>query len=182
MSLINVTANGSTLVKTSGCGGCADASAISEQQINGNGSVSFTAPESGSLRIVGLASGGIGTGAGDLGFAIRLQAGTAEVREYNGYKTETSFAAGDTFSISVSGGAVQYAKNGAVFYTSGSQASSAVRLHAIFFDSNAAIANVAFAGAAGGSSVAGPAPATAAPGTRYAKDRPAGQTPVRRKK
>ena len=182
MSLINVSANGSTLVKTAGCGGCDDASAISAQEINGSGSVSFSAPESSSFRIVGLATGGIGTRAGDVAFAVRLQAGTAEVREFGGYKSETSFAAGDTFSITVNGATVQYAKNGAVFYTSGAQASSGLRMHAIFFDSNSAIANVAFAGAAGGSSVAGPAPATAAPGTRYAQDRPAGQKPVRRKK
>jgi hypothetical protein len=157
MSLINVTANGSSLQKTGGCSGCPDGTAVSEQQISGSGSVSFAAPESGSLRFVGLASSGIGTAPGDLAFAVRLQSGVAEVREQGAYRSETRFAPGDTFSITVEGGAVQYAKNGAVFYTSGNQASYGVRVHAIFFDANAAIANVAFGGT-GQAAVTAPAP------------------------
>jgi hypothetical protein len=182
MSLINVTANGSSLQKTAGCGGCPDAAAVSEQQIAGNGVLEFVALESGSLRFVGLGSGGIGTAAGDINFAIRLQSGTAEVRESGSYRTETSFAAGDTFQISVEGGVVRYARNGAVFYTSASQAGYAIRVHAVLFDMSAAVANVAIQGV-GMSAVS--APAVSAPTTtqpRIAQRRPAGQTPVRRKR
>jgi hypothetical protein len=183
MSLINVTAAGNTVQKTGGCGGCADASAVSEGQINGNGSLEFVASESGSLRFVGLGSGGIGTGAADINFAIRLQSGVAEVRESGGYKTEIAFSAGDRFRIAVEGGVVRYSKNGTAFYASASQAGYAVRVHAVLFDMNGAIGGVTLGGVSGGS--AGPAPAatvtTQSSETRYARPRPAGSVPARRK-
>jgi hypothetical protein len=141
----------------------------------------FVAADASALRFVGLGSGGIGTGAADINFALRLQSGVAEVREAGGYKTETGFSAGDRFQISVSGGVVTYAKNGSVFYTSANQAGYAVRVHAVFFDLNGAVSNVAVSGAAGGAST--PAAAAAAPtaDTRYAVRRPAGSTPKRRR-
>ena len=152
----NVAANGSSLQKTGGCSGCPDATAVSEQQISGNGAVEFVASESATLRFVGLSSGGIGTGAGDLTFAVRLQGGVAEVRESGAYKTELGFAAGDRFRIAVSGGTVTYAKNGAVFYTSGNQATYSVRVHAIFFDGSATIQDVAIGGGSGAAIGCGP--------------------------
>jgi len=182
MSLINVTATGTTIQKTGGCGGCADASAVSQGEISGSGTLAFVAADSSSLRFVGLGSGGIGTGAADINFAIRLQSGVAEVREAGAYKSETSFSAGDRFHITVNGGVVTYAKNGAVFYTSGSQAGYAMRVHAVFFDLNAAVANVAISGASGGASTpTAPTTAAAASETRYAQPRPAGSTPKRRR-
>jgi hypothetical protein len=65
MSLINVSASGANLVKTGGCDGCPDAFAVSEQQVASNGTLEFTAAEAGSLRFVGLSSGGAGTAAGE---------------------------------------------------------------------------------------------------------------------
>jgi hypothetical protein len=183
MSLINVTASGNTLQKSGGCGGCADASAVSQGEINGNGTLTFVPADSAALRFVGLGSGGIGTGAADINFAIRLQSGVAEVREAGAYRTETSFSAGDQFQISVNGGVVTYAKNGAVFHTSGSQAGYAVRVHAVFFDLNGAVANVAVSGASGGAFTPA-APTASAPTTsetRYAQPRAVGSTPKRRK-
>jgi hypothetical protein len=147
MSLVNVTASGNNLQKTGGCSGCPDASAVSSQQVtSGNGSLTFGAAETGSLRFVGLASGGPGTSPSDMGFALRLQGGTAEVREGGAYKTEVSFSSGDTFRIAVEGGSVKYLKNGSVFYTSASQATYALRVHAVFFDSNATIRDVSISG------------------------------------
>ena len=186
MSLINVTANGNTLQKTGGCSGCPDGSAISEQQIAGSGAIEFMASETGTLRFVGLSAGGIGTGAGDLAFALRLQSGVAEVRESGAYKSEVGFAGGDTFRISIEGGIVTYAKNGSVFYTSGNNAAYSVRVHAIFFDASGTIQNVALGGGGTNASVpAAPAPAVNAapePTMGYAKPRPSGQKPVRRKR
>ena len=77
---------------------------------------------------------------------MRLQSGVAEVRESGTYKSEIAFGAGDTFSIIVSNGAVSYAKNGGVFYASGSPATYAVRTHAIFFDANGTIRDVTIGG------------------------------------
>jgi hypothetical protein len=183
MSLINVTASGTSIQKSGGCGGCADASAVSQGEINGSGTLEFVAADAGALRFVGLGSGGIGTGASDINFALRLQSGVAEVREAGGYKTETTFSAGDRFSITVSGGTVSYAKNGGVFLTSASPAGYALRVHAVFFDLNGAVSNVAVSGATAGASTPAPSATTAAPtsDTRYAVARPAGSTPRRRK-
>jgi hypothetical protein len=187
MSLINLAPQGAGLVKTSGCNGCPDASAVSAEQIAGMGTLDFVASETATLRFVGLGSAGAGAGASDIQFAIRLQNGTAEVRESGSYRSETSFGAGDHFTISVENGVVRYARNGSVFYTSSSSAGFAVRVHAVFFDVNASVANLAISGG-GGAAASAPAPPPVAvtpeapvveeaqvilaPGERYAIPRP----------
>lgn len=160
MSLINVSARGAGLIKTAGCDGCPDASAVSAEQIAGSGVLEFAAPEAGTLRFVGLGGGSIGAGPGDIQFAIRLQRGTAEVRESGSYRTETSFGAGDRFGISVEDGVVRYLKNGAAFYTSGERASFALRMHVVLFDANAAVDSVALT-SGHASAVAPPEPSPA---------------------
>lgn len=184
MSLVNVTAVGTTLQKSAGCGGCPDAAAVSDNQVSGTGSLEFVVADAGPLRLIGLGSGGVNTAAAGIQFAIRLQAGVAEVRESGAYKAEIAFAAGDTFMIAVDGGSVRYSKNGAAFYTSASQAGYAVRAHAVLFDMHAVVAGISIRGGSGGSSAVamGAAAVQAAPDTRYAKPRPAGSAPVRRKR
>ena len=49
---------------------------------------------------------------------VQFQAGVAEVREAGLYRFDTRFVSGDVFRISIDAGAVKYAKNGVVFYTS----------------------------------------------------------------
>ena len=142
MSLINVSASGASLVKTGGCDGCPDAFAVSEQQVASDGTLEFTAAEAGSLRFVGLSSGGAGTAAGDIAFAIRLQGGVAEVREGGSYRTEIGFGAGDVFRIRVEGGVVRYSKNGSVFYTSATRTGHAGHAHVVMFNNGAAIGSV----------------------------------------
>jgi hypothetical protein len=88
-----------------------------------------------------LTSGSSGTAAGDIKFAFRLQSGRAEVRESGAYRSEIAVATGDTLRISVSGGTVQYSKNGAVFYTS-SGAGSSLQVKASLYDIGATLANV----------------------------------------
>ena len=52
---INVTATGNSIQKTSGCDGCEDAGAVSQQQIgSGNGYMEFTVSETNLVRYVGL--------------------------------------------------------------------------------------------------------------------------------
>ena len=183
MSLINMSATSGGLRKTGGCDGCPDASAVSEQQISGSGTLTFAASETTSLRFVGLAAGGIGTGPGDINCALRLQSGVAEVRENGTYKSDVRFAAGDTFAIAVASGVVKYSKNGSVFYTSTVRADRAVRAHAVFFSANAAVANV---GLSGSSTTAQAESAVvestmAMSGIRYAIRRPEGSVPRRRR-
>ena len=183
MSLMNVVENGPTLTKNGGCSGCPDGTAVSNQQISGSGQLQFSTDDSSTLRFVGLAPSGIGTTPSDISFAMRLQTGVAEVRESGAYKTEISFAAGDTFAIAVSNGSVTYAKNGNVFYTSAAAAGGLVRAHAIFFDVNASIRNVNFGGASSATvtSSAATEPVGVANSGNYAVRRPAGSTPKRRK-
>ena len=143
MSLVNLGTTGNSLQKTGGCGGCADASAVSEPQIaSGNGILEFVASETGTLRLIGLDSGGMSTGPGDIRFAMRLQGRTVEVREAGAYKAESSFASGDTFRIAVENGTVKYVKNGAVFYTSANPAGQGLRVHAVLYELNATLRDI----------------------------------------
>ena len=139
MGLANVSASGNSLEKTSGCGGCPDASAVSEQT---GAAVQFTASETGSLRVIGLGSATIGAQPGDISFAWRLQGGTAEVRESGAYKTETSFAAGDTLKITADGDGVRYWKNGVAVYASTTAAGQSLHVQAVLFDLNATLSNI----------------------------------------
>lgn len=143
IALVNVTVSGNALEKTGGCDGCPDGSAVSEPQVQpGNGTLEFAASETGTLRLIGLDAGGVATGPADISFGVRLQGGTAEVRERGSYKAETSFATGDRFQITVENGTVTYRKNGAVFYASANRAGEALRVHALFYDRNATLREV----------------------------------------
>jgi hypothetical protein len=141
-SLVNATATGNSLQKTSGCGGCADAGALSQQQIaSGNGYVEFTATETTLLRFVGLSRGATGTDASSIVFAIRLQSGNAEVRESGSYRTETTCADGDVFRVAIESGVVKYYKNGAIFYTSATAPVYPLQADASLFDLGATVGN-----------------------------------------
>jgi hypothetical protein len=141
INLVNVTASGSTLRKTAGCGGCPDAGAISQQQISATGFVQFTMSETDTLRYIGLTSGSSGTDAGDIRYALRLQAGRAEVRESGAYRSEIAVASGDTLRIAVTGGTVEYSKNGAVFFSSAASGSPLI-VKTSFYDLGATLTNV----------------------------------------
>ncbi len=141
-SVVNATATGNSLQKTSGCGGCADAGALSQQQIaSGNGYVQFTATETTMLRFVGLSRGATGTDASSIVFAIRLQSGNAEVRESGSYRTETTCADGDVFRVAIESGVVKYYKNGAIFYTSATAPVYPLQADASLFDLGATVGN-----------------------------------------
>ena len=179
----NVNATGTSLVKTGGCDGCPDASAVSSGQVSGTGLLQFVAPEAGTLRYVGLGYGGAGTAAADINFGLRLQNGVAEVRESNTYRAEIGFAAGDTFTIAVDASVVRYFKNGGIFYTSATPVTAALRLHAVLFNLNAAISGIGL----GGTTATATSPTTTSPTTttttttprpRWAKRRATGSTPV----
>jgi hypothetical protein len=116
---VNVAATGNTLQKTSGCNGCADAGAVSEQRAgSGDIALRFTASDVTGSRVVGLSATNTGTHIGEILFGLRLRNGNAEVREAGIYRKDVRFAVGDTFQVSVEDGVVRYVKNGTVFYTS----------------------------------------------------------------
>jgi hypothetical protein len=146
-SLVKVVATGNSLRKTLGCDGCLDAGAVSQQRISsGNGSVSFTASETTTLRYAGLSRGNGGTGANEIAFAIRLQAGIAEVREKGRYRADTPFVSGDVFTVQVVSGTVRYLKNGTLFYTSSQRPSYPLLVDTSLGSLNATITNAVMSG------------------------------------
>jgi hypothetical protein len=153
----NVSASDGSVRKTGGCGGCGDAGAVSAQSINqASGFLEFSATETGSLRYIGLGPNTMSASA--LQFAIRLQGTTAEVRERGAYKSETSFAAGDVFRISIESGQAKYSKNGAIFFSS-TGAALPLFVGVALYDMNASISAIKIA--TGGAASTGGAPSTA---------------------
>jgi hypothetical protein len=180
---VNLSATGTSLTKNGGCDGCPDATAVSSNQLSGNGIAQFVPAETGTLRYVGLGYGGPGTAPGDINYAFRLQNGVAEVRESNSYRTEIGIAATDTLAILVENNVVKYLKNGTAFYTSATQAAAGLRLHAVLFNVNGTVNGIAFGAA---STTTTPSPTTTTPTAptqptngRRARPRAIGSTPAR---
>lgn len=162
---VNVSASGNTLVKTGGCGGCADAGAASEQQItSGDGGLFFAATDPAPLRFVGLTWGEATHQPTHIKFALRVQGGVAEVRESGTYRTDVRISAGDVLGVTVSGGKVQYSKNGSVFYESSAEVRYPLAVDAVIYDTNAAVndAMLVTAGAGGPAAAATAAPTSTA--------------------
>jgi hypothetical protein len=116
-NLVHVTVSSdNVLQKTSGCDGCDDAGATSEQELSaGDGYVEFTVGETNTLWLAGLSHGNDGTAYTDIDFAFFFNgAGYAEIRENGVYQGDTTYTTGDVFRVAVVGGRVQYFKNGAV--------------------------------------------------------------------
>jgi hypothetical protein len=116
---VHTATSGNILRKVSGCSGCPDAGAASDQRVaSGDLALRFTASETAASRVVGLSSGNTGTQNGEILFGVRLRNGVAEVRESGNYRKDVRFAPGDVFEVRVEGGVVRYLKNDRVFYTS----------------------------------------------------------------
>jgi hypothetical protein len=177
---VNVSASGGTLQKTGGCGGCADAGASSEQQLSSSdGGLQFTAADATTLKFVGLTSGSGSHNPNDLQFALRVQNGVAEVRESGAYRSEIRIASGDVLGIYILGGAIHYAKNGSIFYSSTAGARFPLRVDTSLFDSNATINDAMIVSSAAGSQASQLAATASAPSaTRIAVKR---TSPVRKK-
>jgi hypothetical protein len=162
---VNVSASAGTLQKNGGCNGCADAGASSEQQLNsGDGGVQFTAADAASLRVIGLTAGAARHNPAEIQFALRLQGGVAEVRESGSYRADVRFSAGDKFGVYVVGGAIQYAKNGSVFYSSSAAVRYPLKADTSLSDAGATITEAMFVSATLGGSQAPPPTSTPAPG------------------
>jgi len=120
-NLVKAGVKGTTLIKRGGCDGCSDSGAVSGQSIaaGNDGFLEFTVDETKKERYAGLSATRNGTDAGQIGFALALQAGYVEVREKGAYRADIAIQTGDVLRISVLQGKVSYARNGQVFYTSG---------------------------------------------------------------
>ena len=172
---VNVSASDNTLVKTGGCGGCADAGAASEQRIAaGDGGVFFRATDPSPLRFVGLTWGEATHQPTHIKFALRVQGGVAEVRESGSYRTDVRISAGDVLGVTVSGGKVQYSRNGEVFYTSSAELRYPLVVDTVIYDTNAAVneAMLVTAASTGQTTASTAASAPTAPAPRSTVSRP----------
>jgi hypothetical protein len=172
--VVNVAVVGNSLRKTSGCRDCADAGAISRQQITaGDGYLEFTASEPGTRRFIGLTTGDPGTNPNMIRFAISLWPnGVADIREDGVYGASTNYLPGDIFRIAIEGGKVLYYKNGQLLYTSSIAPTYPLRAAASLLTPGATVSNAIISGILSGGSVSGGTslPAAAARGTRaYAR-------------
>ena len=169
-NLVNVAANGNSLTKSGGCGGCADAGATSQQAIaSGDGYLEFTVSEIDTLRFIGFSTGSSGTSPDGIAAALRLQGGRAEVRERGTYRSEMAVTTGDVLRISVGGGSVTYSKNGAVFYTSTAPLAYPLMINTSLLDLGSTIKSVTIGTAAAtlnSTSASAPATTAATPMTR----------------
>jgi hypothetical protein len=120
-SPVNVSVSGSTITKVSGCDGCFDAGAASQQTIaSGDGYVEFKV-SSGAYVTVGLNTSNGGPAAEEIDFGLRFYPGSpgiVEVREGGAYKWDWANVAGAVHKIAVEAGAVKYYLNGTLKYTS----------------------------------------------------------------
>ncbi|MEK6321519.1 MAG: PQQ-binding-like beta-propeller repeat protein [Acidobacteriota bacterium] len=118
--MTNCAITGNSLQKTAGRSDSADAGARSQQTVtSGDVFFDFTAGDSNKVLFCGLTHAAISTSFLEIDFAIKLtDFGVAEVRENNIYERETSYRAGDVFSVAVQANEVRYYKNGGLFYSS----------------------------------------------------------------
>ncbi|MBI2609888.1 hypothetical protein HYW53_01800 [Candidatus Giovannonibacteria bacterium] len=122
----NVSASSDSIKKTSGCDGCPDAGAFSENSLSGDGYLEFKASETNTNRQIGLSNGDTDFSGNDIDFSFQMHPIVSnynlEVRENGEYRANTSYKTGDLLKISVEAGTVKYYKNGSLLYGSANKA------------------------------------------------------------
>ena len=147
---VNSSASGSTLNKNSGCDGCFDSGALSQQQISSSGSLSFTVPD-GQQVFVGLGHDTSDSTTYAFDYAFRFYGnGSWEVDETGNYQTAGAGNTGDVYTISIDGGVANYYDNGTLVYTSGTPATGTYVVHASLESMGADVDNAVIAGASSG--------------------------------
>jgi hypothetical protein len=160
-SLVKVAASGNSLTKNAGCGGCADAGAISQQTIAaGNGFVAFTV-SSGFAGTVGLSTGNPGTSGKEIKFGLRFFPGYVEVRESGIWKASWNIAAADIHKVAVEGGAVKYFQNGTLKHTSAIAPTYPLLVDTSLNTVGGAVQDAVIAGAGGSGTPVDPPPSVA---------------------
>ena len=113
-NLVNAVVTESGVQKTTGCDGCQDAGASSQEQLSSDGYIEFRVRGLNTMWMAGLSHGDDDTTYADIDFGFRFNgAGSADVLENGIYAGgDTTYAAGDVFRIAVANGRIQYSKNG----------------------------------------------------------------------
>jgi hypothetical protein len=149
-NLVGVTVTGTDLTKSATTTGWS-AGASSVQPLSGDGFVEFVAGEATTAKAAGLSSDDAGTHYSDIDFAIRLNA-VGRVHVYEGGVLRGAFGtyvAGDRFRVEVTGGVVQYSRNGArPFYTSAAAPTFPLRIDTSFLTTGGTLRGFVLAPAA----------------------------------
>jgi hypothetical protein len=141
-SLINITATGNSITKTSGTPSAYDSKARSVETIASTGFVTFKS--SASAIVAGLSNVDTAPNYTDIAFGINLFAGQTYIIE-NGVGIAgplTAFSPSDTFKINVTAGVVTYYQNGTLLYTSLATPSFPLFFSASIFDIGTTISAV----------------------------------------
>jgi hypothetical protein len=141
-AVVGATVTGSNLTKTeSGVWG--NAGAISTHQLTaGDGAVLITASETTTKRAFGLGNGNANASYTDIDFGLVLDVGAnLLVCEAGtcGMAFVGQYAPGDTLEVSLSGGLVQYKKNGVALYTSALTPTYPLRVDTALFTTGATL-------------------------------------------
>ena len=157
-SLVNASANGSTLTATESA--VASGGVSTQAIMSGDGYMEWTVVEGGTNRAAGLSHGNTDVELSDIDFAVRMNgAGNAEVWESDVYRFETTYETGgtpDVFRVAVVAGQVRYSKNGVVFYTSTNTPTYPLLVDAAMYNLNATISNTVISGELSGSTATWP--------------------------
>ena len=118
-NVVNVTTDAASIRKTLGCDGCADAGAVSVEEIASDGYVEFV-PVAGARVNAGLGQDrSTSTAPAAINYAFAFWPdNTWDIRELGVYRKAGVFAPGDVFRIAVEGGVVRYYQNGVERYAS----------------------------------------------------------------
>lgn len=144
-NIVNCTANGNSLAKTGGVDQADDAYATSAQAaLSGDAYVEFTADRADKERWCGLNnSNAIHRSASDINFAIKLTSNKkANVVENGVVRAKIKYKPGYTFRVAVESGAVNYYRNGEIFYTSTARPSYPLMVNASLVDTMSTVAGV----------------------------------------
>jgi glucose/arabinose dehydrogenase len=153
-NLLNTTATGNSLRKTSGSDdGTPDGSGISQQTLTGNGYLEFIAAGPLLERACGLTDSTVLDSADALDFAVVLtEIGIAEFRENGAYIGDVAFVLGDIFRIQIENGRANYYKNGTLLFSGNHLAAAQLRVAAVFNYLGAEVVNAKILQKGGGCS------------------------------
>jgi hypothetical protein len=144
-AVVNATANGPSLTKTSGCNGCDDAGGVTAQTLaSGNGALQFSTVNSSDVFAIGITQGNPGTRVGSITQQLRFNGGNVGVYEFGAYKADTTYGAGSVFQIQIASGNVNYVKNGTTFFSSALQVLYPLSFDASLWSPGATVSNAQF--------------------------------------
>jgi len=140
--LVNSAVDADVLVKSGGEAQEADAGAVSQQTLSGDGWFAFTVDAVDAFRFVGLSrQPGAAGDAQSIDFAFRLQSGRADIYENGFWRADNTVVVGDVLKITRQSGAIQYAKNGISVYSSAWSIGAPLTADAALIDVDASVAH-----------------------------------------